>query len=702
MESSTTHDFEAFDLKAVNLSEIIGLLQDHVDDLTEDWARRVRQLPNSHYSNVSSDDLQQWMKGGILSIIAALKSGSPDAVETFFSQVSLNRLDQGYDVEEVLHSLLQAREAFFAILLKAYKDQPDTLREAVIALDMCLDFAIGRFGKRYAEDQNRLIQEQRQRADWMLQAVRTANSSLGLEQVLVQVAEKISAAVGIPYCIIYLVNPELNVLEPVAVSHLIMGTRLARYKEYPLNPETMPIARKIMKEKRMVVTPNVQQELNLVGTSPEVLPVCSLLAAPFLVGNKMLGAAVVCTLDEPYDFTNEDIALMHGITDTTALVLENAQLYQESRRRLAESQSLQRITSALLQRFDLPGLLKIICSETQYLTDAEGSTIFMLEDGEYLKTAYSTGIASSSQDRISISAARIGETVLMNSPFIWNDCSEENLPENGDGKVRSLLAAPLRGSDGIIGVLEAVNKPGGFTHEDRRILNLFADQAALSIEDARLHEQVGRLAVIEERQRLARELHDSVTQELYGVTLYAEATARLLSAGNIQEATNYLNEICVSAQGALREMRLLIFELRPPILEKEGLAVALQSRLEAVEGRAGLETRFHCEGEQRFSAQIEEDVYRIAQEALNNILKHSNAHCITLNLELKEDHLSLEVIDDGVGFDLQKIEGGMGLTNMRERATQLGGQLYVQSKPGNGTTIRFELSTLAAHKSIQK
>lgn len=686
--------FPSIDLKTTTPSEIIRLLHEHQDEITENWALRVRKLPNSHYSDISSVDLKQWMNLGIQAIIHDLETGSLNTIETFLSKVSFDSLEQGFNIEEVLHCLLLARDAIFPILLKAYGDRPDSLRESVITLDTCLDFAIGRFGLLYADAQKQLIQEQRQRADWMLQAVRTANSSLGLEQVLEHIAQKISAAVDIPYCIIYLVNQELNILEPVTASPGIQRSRLSRYKEFSLNPKTSQLAREILVGKRMLVTEDAQKSTNLVGVFPKELPVRSLLAAPFLVGDKVLGAAVVGTLDEPYQFTSEDIALVHGITDTTALVLENAQLYKETRRRLAESQSLQRVTSALLQRFDLPGLLKIICSETQYLTDAEGSSVFLLEDKKYLQTAFSTGIASSSQNRMAISDTKIGQTVMLNEPMVWNDIKDGEIPAKGKERVRALLAAPLRGSEGIIGVLEAVNKPGGFSYEDRRILNLFADQAALSIEDARMHEQVGRLAVLEERQRLARELHDSVTQELYGVTLYAEATARLLTAGNVAEAINYLNEICTTAQETLREMRLLIFELRPPILEKEGLAAALQARLEAVEGRAGLETHFHCVGEERFSAQIEENVYRIAQEALNNTLKHSTAHSITLNIELKPKHLFLEVIDDGIGFDSRHLEGGMGITGMHERASQIGGQLSINSLQNGGTTIQFELSVI--------
>jgi len=167
---------------------------------------------------------------------------------------------------------------------------------------------------------------------------------------------------------------------------------------------------------------------------------------------------------------------------------------------------------------------------------------------------------------------------------------------------------------------------------------------------------------MEERNRLARDLHDSVTQAVYGVTLYAEAATRLLGAGQTEVAAEHLKELRSTAQQALREMRSLIFELRPPVLEKEGLVAALQARLEAVEGRAGLATELKVDGESRVPKEMEEELYRVAQEALNNVLKHSEARTVKLHLHADVDRITLEIADDGVGFDpgATHEHGGLG------------------------------------------
>jgi signal transduction histidine kinase len=157
-------------------------------------------------------------------------------------------------------------------------------------------------------------------------------------------------------------------------------------------------------------------------------------------------------------------------------------------------------------------------------------------------------------------------------------------------------------------------------------------------------------------------------------------------------ASEHLRELLETAQEALREMRLLIFELRPSILESEGLVNALRARLEAVEERAGLDISFQVTGETTLPAPIEEGLYRIAQEALNNALKHACAQHVSVSLDWAEDTVVLEIIDDGCGFDPATAipGGGLGLDGIIERAAHIGGELLLDSAPGEGTRVRVE------------
>jgi signal transduction histidine kinase/ligand-binding sensor domain-containing protein len=198
-------------------------------------------------------------------------------------------------------------------------------------------------------------------------------------------------------------------------------------------------------------------------------------------------------------------------------------------------------------------------------------------------------------------------------------------------------------------------------------------------------------AIVDERNRLARELHDSVAQSMYGVTIFAEVASQLLSSGQADQVAGYLGELKDTAMESLAEMRLLIYELRPPVLEEEGLASALQARLEAVESRAGLETEFHLAGERTLGSQVEEALFRIAQEALNNVLKHAQARRVVVSLGQDEDSVTLEIRDDGTGFDPTRARrsGGLGLRGIEERAAEIGARLEIESAAGSGTTVRI-------------
>jgi signal transduction histidine kinase len=255
---------------------------------------------------------------------------------------------------------------------------------------------------------------------------------------------------------------------------------------------------------------------------------------------------------------------------------------------------------------------------------------------------------------------------------------------------QALLAVPLVIAGEIYGALVLYYaQPRAFDEEEVSLAVVFADQAALAIENARLHQRAAEAAVVQERARLARELHDSVTQSLYSLTLLAEGWRRLEAAGRLEDADDPLTELGEIAQQALKEMRLMVYELRPPALEQEGLLGALHVRLGAVEQRAGVEARLLAQEIVDLPAPIEEGLYRIAIEALNNALKHASATAVTVHVRADAGRVVLEVVDDGVGFDvaLNAHSPGMGLHTMRERAEELGGTLAIHSAPGKGTSI---------------
>jgi signal transduction histidine kinase len=263
--------------------------------------------------------------------------------------------------------------------------------------------------------------------------------------------------------------------------------------------------------------------------------------------------------------------------------------------------------------------------------------------------------------------------------------------------MRSFLGVPIVSRGEVIGAFYLTEKRGerelGFTDEDEELIRTLAAHAAIAIENARLNERSRELSTIEERKRLARELHDSVTQTLFSIGLTAEAAAELVESdpararhqlGNLQELT----------RAAMQEMRALIFELRPAELESEGLAGALRKHVEVLRRLHEQEIELDLEGDRRLPRDVEKALLRIAQEALGNALRHSGASRVSLSLVAHDSRVALCVADEGRGFDPGEAASRsrrLGLTSMRERAEALGGTLSIESGPGRGTTVAVEV-----------
>jgi signal transduction histidine kinase len=232
-----------------------------------------------------------------------------------------------------------------------------------------------------------------------------------------------------------------------------------------------------------------------------------------------------------------------------------------------------------------------------------------------------------------------------------------------------------------------------------RETNLQLEQAMLERERAEqaLAQKAAEAAVIEERNRLARDLHDSVTQSIYSSTLLAEAGQRLASKGENERLRNTFQRLGQITQQALKEMRLLVYELRPPLLDEVGLVGALQGRLDAVERRAGVDARLIVGDDFLAQPTCEAALFFIAQEALNNALKHAAPSKVEVHLDIvgegDQQACRLIVCDDGLGFEIEEVEGkgGLGLVSMRERVEVLGGMFELSSSPGMGTEIRVTI-----------
>jgi len=264
--------------------------------------------------------------------------------------------------------------------------------------------------------------------------------------------------------------------------------------------------------------------------------------------------------------------------------------------------------------------------------------------------------------------------------------------------MRSFLGVPIVSKGAVIGAFYLTDKRGpkgaGFTDADQGCIETLAAHAAIAIENARLYERSRELTVVEERTRLARELHDSVNQTLFSIVLTSEAAA-LLAISDPQRARAQMEAVQELARGAMEEMRSLIFELRPADLGADGLVSTLRKHVDVLRRVHAAEIELDVEGERPLGPAVEREVFRIAQEALWNAVKHARAGRLRVHLAMPDHRVVLTVADDGIGFDPldRRAEGKhLGLLGMRERAEGLGGELRVESHAGSGTTIRLELA----------
>jgi signal transduction histidine kinase len=261
--------------------------------------------------------------------------------------------------------------------------------------------------------------------------------------------------------------------------------------------------------------------------------------------------------------------------------------------------------------------------------------------------------------------------------------------------MRSFMGVPIVGGDEVVGAFYLTDKEGDaeFTAADQELIEMLAPHAALAMENARLSERSRELSIVEERNRLARDLHDSLVQKLFGVVLAAKSASTLLErdAGDARAQVDRLGEL---AQDAIAELRSLVFQLRPVDIETEGLGEALRKHVDVLRRVHQTTLTLELSGTPRLRPGVDDEVFRIAQEALHNSLRHARAGRISVSLEENGDGLGLSVSDDGVGFDPTEPAlraRRLGLTSMEERARELGGRLSIESAPGAGTTVRLEV-----------
>ncbi len=550
----------------------------------------------------------------------------------------------------------------------------------------------------------RLYEEARAQAT-RLEALRGAieriSSELDLPTLLDQLAISAVQFLDADYAAIALMDDETNELRVEAGYKLPYGqsgTVLSGLR-WPLDPETgRPQA--VLLNADDPFPPDVPPELNL-GHGH--------IAVPIWWQERMIGSFSLSTVRQGKRFTHADLETLGLLARHAAVAIENAGLYSALQERYSQVEGISMVGTALIEARNLDDILQTVAQQIVTLIGADGCAIFLLPadeaswgTGAELSLVASVGVGSGSfaGRRLPLYDSVTGRAVQDRAAFLLDDIlagPPELTPALRNEGIDSLLTVPLQTNSRLIGAINAYGLPGKrFGPREIEITTLFAHQAAVAIENAWLHEQGRVLAVAEERNRLAREIHDTLAQGFTGIILQLQVAESLLD-GEEPAARERLTRAQEVARASLREARRSVLNLRPSPLQGRTLPEALAAHLETWRQQTGIAAHFGRVGADRpLDPETEETVLRVAQEALNNTYKHARAFQVEVTLTITPDRVCLAVCDDGSGFvrGLEEGAGGFGLVSMRERVAHLAGDFAIESTPGQGTCVQV---TIADH-----
>ena len=424
----------------------------------------------------------------------------------------------------------------------------------------------------------------------------------------------------------------------------------------------------------------------------------SCLLIPFKVVDAPIGL-LVAGYHHSLEKSADRLSLAAAIGEIAGITLQRMRLLDSLERLAAERArdltGLYNVVSASSGSLDIDAVLKQVLLQVLYIMDAEDGAILSIDPAQQQFRMMSVVGLEESRDFLSalpLNSKLEGWVVEHGEPLLIANINQDarfNVYPGMQQTNYAYMALPMRTRSVVKGVLIILRKELPFNLEEITLIGSIADHIALIIDNLTLYQLYEQAAVLEERARLARDLHDSASQSLYSVTLYAEASRAMVEKGDLAQTRQYLDRLTQTARLALQEMRLLVYELRPLSLEQDGLSIALRKRLESVEGRAGIKTHVDILDLVQLNRQQEEHLFWIAVEALNNSLRHAAASQVDIKLKTVDNEIIFSIKDNGKGFDFESglQSGGMGLQNIQARAQKIGARIEINTAPGSGTAV---------------
>jgi signal transduction histidine kinase len=527
---------------------------------------------------------------------------------------------------------------------------------------------------------------------------------LDTQQVIDSILEEIQRLLTVDSCAILTVNEADQTLEIRASQGL--GQDYVDNLRIDTRDRRLPALRAI-DTGRPVQVPDVESDPGMASILSLVRAegYRSLLAVP-LVTQHARPAVLVVYRSDVHRFTEAEIGLAASFANHAAMALENASLFnltdEELQKQVRFLRALNKVALSVSQSLVLDDVLTNAVEAVLHVMDTDTAWIYLLREGETtlrlrVHRGFSPGFAEQ-VSQIEVGSGLNGHVAETGQPLLVQDVHlnpELNQPLLAQEGLRSFAAVPLRAKEGNVGVL------GVATRDDRQfidnevdLLSAIGGQVGIAVENARLYRRSRQAAMLEERNRVAREIHDSLAQAFTGIVVQLEAAERL-AGRRPEQARTSLHKARDLARTSLQEARRSVWGLRPRSLEDGSLTEAIHNQVRTAQGENGLTLRFATSGTERtLSSQLEMNLFRIAQEALNNVRRHAHARNAGIQLDYGARHVRLAVWDDGVGLAADRSPAGgdgdghgFGLIGMQERTALMNGHMTITSAPGQGTKV---------------
>ncbi|HWQ83809.1 MAG TPA: GAF domain-containing sensor histidine kinase [Anaerolineales bacterium] len=523
---------------------------------------------------------------------------------------------------------------------------------------------------------------------------------LSLETVLDRIVRMAREQAGAEYAALGVVDEDGNLVKFLPVG--IEQNQIDRMEHPPVGKGLLGM---FYKERRTIRIPEISADPRSAGFPPHHPEMHSFLGVPIILGDHLFGQIYLTNKQNYHEFTESDERVIETLATYAAVAISNARLYNdlqirdEALSQRNEDLALLNVTAAALTgSLDVDSILDQTLTRVMNYLDVESGEIFLREENEKeLRLVLFHGDNAEAfwtRDRFRVGEGIIGEVAETGKPLINFDPRGNNLflrkavPEAG---FKCMAVIPMLARGNVLGVISVATRQERCIGErEVNMLTAIASWAATTIENARLHRQGRRLAVLEERERIGMDLHDGIIQSIYGVGLALDY-ARMALDDNPQSARQKIDQSIEALNSTIHDIRAYILDLRPRLFHGQDLMEGLQRLVDEFKANSKIEVTLAGPdaGLIDFPAENATILFHICQEALANVAKHSQARRVDVRLWTARDRVLLEVADNGGGFDIRKMNFtlGHGLSNMHTRARKVGGDVEINSFPSEGTNV---------------